>query len=590
MSLDMAGGKRDRGSSPLGFLVRSYPGQSLGVSVGFLISGLLEGIGVSTVLPLISLVVRGDSGSAGPLGNAVGRLLKLFGLDPSVGPLLALILAAFLLKAVLTYAAMRLAITTAAGIVMGTRREFLRSLLGTRWDFFQSQPAGRLGGAISHEAEQVADLYLAACRMVAGLIQVAIYIILAFSISWTLSLCALAVAGLGFAVLVRFIESMRKASTRFYERMRNLILGLVDALRGLKPLKAMGLEGSIEPNLEGDIRDLGTYKARAEMSRVALDVLREPFQLIMVSLGFYIAYRFLRIGFAEMALTLVIFTRIMDATSRLQSQHQQFARLEPAFHSVRSIMKDAEAWKENLAPGPRPEFRRDIRLVDVTFRRGSRVILDKVSLEIEAGRTTMLQGPSGAGKTTIVDLVAGLIKPESGKIAIDGVPLEEISLKAWRSMIGYVPQELFLFHGTILRNVTLGDPEIGREDVEAALRAAGAWDFIQALPEGLETVAGEGGTKLSGGQRQRIAIARALLRKPGLLILDEATSGLDPRTEEGLILSLKALKAPPAILVVSHRSAFGGAADVIYAVEKSRVARVDPDRRPPDSPAPEEAV
>ncbi len=559
-----------------GYLLRHYPGRSLAVSVCFLLSGLWEGIGVGAVLPLLNLIILGNLDAAGALGKAAAGLLAVFGLKPTVGPLLILILAAFLLKAGIVYAAMRIVIMTASEIVVEIRRSFLRSLLDARWDFFQRQPAGRLGSAISVEAEQVADIYLFACRIMAGSIQVLIYLGLAFAISWPLSLCALAVGGISYSVLNGLIEKMRRASTRFFEVMRSLINGLVDALQGLKPLKAMGLERRTEPFLAGEIAALKTFKAKSEMNKVTLDVLREPLQLITAGLGFYIAYRFLKIGFAEMALTLLIFTRVLDSTTRLQSQRQSFARLEPAFWLVKSIMDEAESWREVLTDGPSPDLKRHIKLAGVTFRRGKRTILEDVSLEIKAGRTTMLRGPSGAGKTTVADLVAGLIRPDRGRIMIDGNPLDRINLKSWRSLIGYVPQELFLFHDTVASNITLGDTQLGREDVEAALRAAGAWDFVQALPDGLLTIVGERGSKLSGGQRQRIAIARALLRRPRLLILDEATSGLDPRAEEMLIQSLKKMKEPPTVLVISHRSSFSRAADVIYAFQGKRIKRVHP--------------
>ena len=244
-------------SSPLGYLARSYPGRSLAVSACFLVSGLLEGLGVSTVLPLINLIIRGSLDSTGALGSAVVHLLTFFGLKASVGPLLVLILAAFILKAAITYAAMRLAITTASGIVAEIRRALPPNPARSPLGLFPEPACREAGGAISHEAEQVADLYLGACRMLAGAIQVAVYLVLAFTISWPLSLCALAVAGIGFAVLTRFVERMRRASTRFYERMRLLINGLVDALAGLKPLKAIGLEGRTEPYLDGEIAGSG---------------------------------------------------------------------------------------------------------------------------------------------------------------------------------------------------------------------------------------------------------------------------------------------------------------------------------------------
>jgi ATP-binding cassette subfamily C protein len=176
-------------------------------------------------------------------------------------------------------------------------------------------------------------------------------------------------------------------------------------------------------------------------------------------------------------------------------------------------------------------------------------------------------GPSGSGKTTIIDLVIGLLRPESGEIRIDGVPFDTIDLRAWRRMVGYVPQETVLLHDTVLHNVTLGDPAISQAQARAALEKAGAWDFVRALPDGLGTVVGERGGRLSGGQRQRIAIARALIDAPRLLILDEATSALDGESEAEIIATLRALKHDLTILAITHNESLANAADVVHRLE-----------------------
>ena len=151
---------------------------------------------------------------------------------------------------------------------------------------------------------------------------------------------------------------------------------------------------------------------------------------------------------------------------------------------------------------------------------------------------------------------------------VDGRPLTEIDLKAWRRLIGYVPQETTLLHDSIVHNVTLGDTALNTADAERALRAAGAWDFVQALPDGLDTVVGERGGKLSGGQRQRIVIARALVNQPRLLILDEATSALDSESEQAVRQSMQALKGQLTILAISHNRAMVSAADRVYQLEQ----------------------
>jgi ATP-binding cassette subfamily C protein len=214
----------------------------------------------------------------------------------------------------------------------------------------------------------------------------------------------------------------------------------------------------------------------------------------------------------------------------------------------------------------------------VVVRYGERRVLDGASLVIPAGRITALHGPSGSGKTTLVDLVAGLVHPESGAVLVDGVPLPELDLAAWRRRIGYVPQEMFLLHESIAVNVSMGDPEVSREQVERALREAAAWEFVSGLPEGADSPVGERGSLLSGGQRQLVAIARALARRPWLLILDEATASLDAASEAALWARMESLRGTTTVLAISHQPGVLEVADRIYHVADARVVE-SPSRR-----------
>ena len=164
-----------------------------------------------------------------------------------------------------------------------------------------------------------------------------------------------------------------------------------------------------------------------------------------------------------------------------------------------------------------------------------------------------------------------LFQPTEGTILCDGVPVRDWDLSAWREGIGYVPQELFLFHGDLMTNVTLGDPRISEREVEEALRVAGAWEFVRDLPDRMRTPMGERGLRVSGGQRQRISLARALVRKPRLLILDEPTTALDPDTEAQICATLKRLTGNMAVLAVSHQPAIIEVADRIYRIRDGQV-------------------
>ena len=271
----------------------------------------------------------------------------------------------------------------------------------------------------------------------------------------------------------------------------------------------------------------------------------------------------------------LLFVRIMQKASTAHEAYQVAASNQPAFTFLRSTIAAAEGAEESSLGSTAPRLASAISLRDASFSYGRGTILEAVSMTLPAGAFIAVVGASGAGKTTVADLIIGLLRPQRGEVWIDDVPLGEIDAAAWRGMIGYVPQETFLFHDTVMANVTLGEPGISRADVKTALSRAEAWAFVAALPDGMDTMVGERGARLSGGQRQRVAIARALVRDPALLILDEATTALDPETEAGIVATVKRLTGRLTVLSISHQPAMQDAASVVYQLEDGAAVRLE---------------
>jgi ATP-binding cassette subfamily C protein len=244
---------------------------------------------------------------------------------------------------------------------------------------------------------------------------------------------------------------------------------------------------------------------------------------------------------------------------------------ESAHWSLEAKVKAAKQQRERLTGTRKISLGHSIYLDRVSFGYGEQWILRNAKLEFPAGSFTAIIGHSGVGKTTVVDLITGLLRPQKGEVLIDGIPIAEIDLRHWRQTIGYVPQETLLLHDTVFVNVTLGDKQFSKKDVEYALRASGAWEFIGSLSEGIHTIVGERGHRLSGGQRQRIAIARALAHQPKLLILDEATTSLDPENEAAICETLRELKGKHTIIAISHQPAILKVAERAYRLEDGKI-------------------
>ncbi len=564
------------------FLVfaRKYP-----VSTGLMIAGLFlaslaEGLGVATLAPVFSLMLSGSadgdrSAEMGELELRISAFLETFGLDPTLEALAPFVVVAFFTKAALLIAAKRQVGYTVARASMDLRLRLLDALMGARWRHFVDQRMGIVTNAISSESERASTAFLYASTVLSLLINAVFYVAIVIAVSWEATAAGFGTALLGMLLLNRLVRATRKAGLKQTRLMRSLIARLSDALQAIKPLKAMGRQDRIAPLLSRDTEKLNRAERKKVLATEILSAIQEPIIISCLVVVVAIAYGPLEMPGSRLVLFSGVFIRLLAQLARAQRQYQKFTTQESAYWALEQTIQNALDEREADHPGVSPSLKNQIECIDLSLRYEDKMLFDHANLTIPAGRITALIGPSGSGKTTLSDLVIGLIDPDSGSIELDGVPLPEVDTMAWRERVGYVPQEMFLLNDTIRLNVTLGEEGLDDEAAERALRRAGAWDFVSMLPDGLDSTVGERGALLSGGQRQRIAIARALVHEPMLLVLDEATTALDPETEASVWRALKELRDEVTILAVSHQNILTDAADRVYRVEGGKVVAVE---------------
>jgi ATP-binding cassette, subfamily B, bacterial len=529
------------------------------------------------VLASLAVLVQTGAGLAMPFLIAVAIDRGVVPKDLEVINRVAL---AYLALAGVQFLASRLETMTVARVgqrvLFTVRTKLFRHLQTLSLDFYERERTGRLVARMTGDIDAMSDLVTdGLVTLVTGLITMAGVAVILVVMDWQLALATLVVAPLiGLAARV-----WRRWSTDAYRQVREthsvVNVQLQEMLAGIRAIQSFRRERATAARLADANADERVAHRRtislASFFFPGIEFLGTAATVVVLGVG---GGRVLAgdLGIGVLAAFLLYLRSLFDPVQQLSELYDSFQSATAGAERVGAVLAERPSVREADDPVLLPDPRGEIRLEDVCFAydQGPRVLHD-VDLRIDAGATLALIGPTGAGKSTVAKLIARFYDPGAGRVTLDGVDLRQVRLADLRRAMGYVPQEGFLFSGTVLDNIRFGRPEATRAEVEAAARAVGADQVITGLPDGYDTQVGERGALLAAGERQLVAFARAWIADPALLILDEATSNLDAASEARITDALQRLRAGRTTIVIAHRLSTIAQADQIAVVSDGRI-------------------
>ena len=568
-------------------LVRPYWGLlAAGIVVTFLAS-VLDGFVLVVLIPLLKNLF----GTAGELRAGSTQLEELVdrmvqpltaGLSPAeaAGRLVVVLVIGLLLKNALSYLSSQITVRAQEGLVRDLRTRLFDHLLTLELGFFQRTRAGQVISAMMADVDQTKTVITASLvSLFQNLVVVAITLAVLSQISMRLTIFTLAFVPLLVLLLQRLVRRLRRHARARSKERGEVTATVAERIGAIRLIRSYGEEARESAAFRSQTDRYRKQVIRTQRFSSLTSPITEVFSGFLVILIIWAATRPGLLGLEAPLAPATIIVFLMAAlrlTSPLKTISGFPAVMALALASAERIFQVLdEPPTEVDRPGEvEARFEREIVFDRVGFRYGDgEPVLSDVSFTIPRGRVVALVGPSGAGKTTLADLLPRFHDPTEGRILLDGTPLTRLTRRSLRTLMGVVSQDTVLLNNTVFANIAYGSPGATRERVEAAAEAANAAAFIRQLPQGLDTVLGERGTRLSGGQRQRIAIARALLRDPPILILDEATSALDTESERLVQQAIDRLMRERTVLVIAHRLATVRDADEIVVLEDGRIVQ-----------------
>lgn len=541
-----------------------------------IVASISEGIGILMLLPLLQSIDNGQTSNQfeSAINDILYKLIDYLGFSDSIVSILLLISAAFIIKGIITFLALGLTAKLIGQLLKEIKVKLFSLYSKMSFSYFSSKNTGDLINLINEQPTKSLEAFKQLSLLGSHFINTIILMSLAFLMTFSFGLMAL---GLGLFLLVLFLRMnsyVQNLSRIAAEENGVLTKWLIQTLHGFKYLISTNQINSFKKYINNSISVLTSTQIKSGVAAAFTQSVREPIAVLFIMVIVYVQIFVFNLRLEPILVSIALFYRALNSTlavqSAFQGTFQHIGSMELVHNEFVNQMKN----KSDDGSIHIDRFSKGILIENVDFKyaNSKKGALNNISLNIPIKSSIAIVGESGAGKTTLVDLITLTNKPQNGRILIDNILSNELNKSTWRDKIGYVSQDTLIFDDTIGNNISMWkDVENSEIELREAAKKANILEFIQSLPDGFNTLVGDRGILLSGGQKQRIFIARELYRKPDILILDEATSSLDSESEKSIQESIELLRGKITVIVIAHRLSTIKNVDMIYLLQKGKI-------------------
>ncbi len=548
----------------------------VGVVCVAVLFSLTESVGIALLLPTLQVAGfnMAGQGAAGKYAAMLSNAFVAIGLHPTLILLLGVFVTLVGARTVLGQIQSVGMYAVQQEVEHHLRRRLYHSIADANWLFVCRSRASDFTHALTHEIYRIGNGTDLALVFAGEIVLLVLYMAIAFALSAGMTTLVLVFGALLTFVFRGRTRAIEEQGEEVSSTNKSLYAATIEHLQSLKAAKTYGAEErnfSIFSSLSAEVVKANVEGARQQAVAATWFELGSVMILAVV---LYVSIRVLAVPPASILILLFVFARVMPKIMSGQQHYRAFVNSLPSFRNLLEIeARCAAAAEPSTHQHDRISFTRELATENIsfTYSEGRVAAVRDLSLVIPAGKVVALVGPSGAGKSTIADILMGLVLPDSGTLRLDGKPLGPEGVRGWRDQIGYVAPDTFLFHDTIRANLKWARPDACEDEMLEALRQASVFDFVAGLKDGLDTVVGDRGMMVSQGERQRLALARAFLRRPSMLILDEATNSLDSENEGRVLDAIESRRGELTVVLIAHRLSTIRWADLIYVVEGGKV-------------------